>query len=561
MRDVSFSVLGGIGENGKNLYLLKIKSSYFVLDTGLKYPNVSTICGVDSIIPEYTFLENVKQKIKGIFITSALETHSGSLPYLIQHFKVPIYSSSFIIDILKINLEKQKYSNLSEVDFKIVNENSLIDFKDTKISFFGIASFLPETLGLSFEIEEGYIVYISKIHSLQSKDKKFQTNYLSLAKLNNKKKVLALMIGSQGAFNVNKQQKEEILEHSLSSYFASIENNVIISFLIPDLLKIQLVIDIAIEFNLKVALLGKKNEYIVDIALKKGYLKIPSNFLINLKSLKDYLKYKKIVVIIVGKRFESLYRLQRMCKQTDRLIRLNPKDKILLLSVEITGIDKIQNKTLDALARKGFIVDILVKDLFLAPHNYEENFKLILHLLQPKYILPLAGEHRHQYQIKKIAKNFNYLESSIFMLENGDNWVFNSNHLPYIQRNFFKKIGEFLIDGTPVLEGNSYIIKDRELLANDGVIIIACNISLRLKKILGNIEFISKGFLDKTKTYSIIDELKNIFYKLIQEFLINDKKTKWSDFNKNYLREELSKLIFKITKKKPIIIPALITID
>ncbi|MGI3135968.1 MAG: ribonuclease J [Candidatus Phytoplasma vitis] len=559
MQEIGFSVLGGIGENGKNLYLLRIDSSYFVLDSGLKYPNIS-MSGIDSIIPEYTALEKIKKKIKGVFVTSAFETHSGSLPYLIEYLEAPIYASDFVINILKSNLENHKNLDVSKLDFKTVNENSEIDFIDTKVSFFGVADFLPETLGLSFETSEGYLVYISEMHFLQSKNPKFQTNFLALSKLNSKK-VLALMIASQGAFHIAKQNKSEVLEYSLSSYFASIQNNIIISFLIPDLLKIQLIIDIAVEFNLKIALLGRKNEKIVDIAIQKGYLKIPSGFLVNLKGMQDYLKYKNLVVIIVGKRFEPLYRLQRMSKQTDRLMVLNPKDKILLLSIEITGIDKIQTKTLDSLARNGFVVDLLVKDLLTASYNYEENFKLILHLLKPKYLLPIAGEYRHQYQMKKIAKNFDFPENKIFMLENSDNWTCNFKNTPYINKNFFNKLGEFLIDGTPVLEGNDYIIKDRELLANDGVIIIACNLDLRFKKNVGNnIELIHKGFLDKMKITSLVSELKFFFSKLIEDFLTKNKQTKWSDF-KNYLKEELSKLIFKKTQKKPIIIPILITIN
>ncbi|WP_323847754.1 MAG: ribonuclease J [Phytoplasma sp.] len=559
MQDIGFAVLGGIGENGKNLYLLKIKSSYFILDTGLKYPNM-TMRGIDAIIPEYTSLENIKQKIKGIFITSAFETHSGSIPYLIQYFKVPIYASDFVIDILKANLENHINNvDVAQINFKKINENDEINLEDIKINVFRIAHFLPETLGLAFETSQGYIVYISEMHFLQSKNTNFQTNFLALSKLNSKK-VLALMIASQGTFNIEQQKKEETLEYSLSSYFGNIQNNILISFLIPDLLKIQLVIDIAVTFNLKIVLLGRKNEKIVDIAIQKGYLKIPSGFLVNLKGMKDYLKYKNLVVIIIGKRFEPLYRLQRMCKQTDRLMILHPQDKILLFSIEVTGIDKIQSKTIDALARNGFVIDLLVKDLLTASYNYEENFKLILHLLQPEYLLPIIGEYRHQYQMKKIAINFNFPENKIFMLENGDNWIYDFKNNPHIHKNFFKNLGEFLIDGTLVLEGNGYIIKDRELLANDGVIIIACNLNLRLKKIIGNIELISKGFLDKSKIISFISELKNIFAQLIEEFLLNNKQTKWSDF-KNYLREELSKFIFKQTQKRPIIIPALITID
>lgn len=560
MQEVNFSALGGLGENGKNFYLLKIKSSYFVLDAGLKYPN-SEIHGIDSIIPEYTRLDQIKHKIKGIFITCSLAMHSGALPYLVNYLKVPIYSSNFTIEVLKSVLQQHDNDiNIKEVIFNSIQENSCIEFEDTKVSFFGLAHFLPETFGVVFETTQGSIVYMGEMHFLQPKNKNFQTNFNDLVKLT-KNKVLALIAASQGSFSLNQQKKEDILKYYLSSYFASIENNVIISFLIPDLLKIQLVIDLAVEFNLKIAILGRKSEKIIDIALQRSYLKIPDGFLVNLTQPKDYLKYPNLVVIVVGKRFEPFYRLQRMCKRTDRLMALNPKDKILLLSIDITGIDKIQNRTLDILARSGFVVDILIKDLLTATYNYEENFKLMLHLLEPCFLLPAVGEYRHQNQIKKIAKDFNFPEENIFMLENGDNWIYDLKNKPIVRKNFFKNLGEILIDGTPVLEGNDYILKDRELLANDGIIFAVCNIDVKRKKILGNIELISKGFLEQNKIVSLLNQLKNLFLEISNDFLMNKKHLiKWSDF-KNHLREALPKFIFKETKKKPIIIPVLILIN
>ncbi|MDV3198083.1 MAG: ribonuclease J [Vigna little leaf phytoplasma] len=562
MQEINFSALGGLEENGKNFYLLKIKSSYFILDTGLKYPNMATIHGIDSVIPEYTRLDTIRDKIKGIFITSVLDTHAEALPYLIDYFKVPIYSSDFGIEVLKITLKKyNNMINLDKIDFKSIRVYPQVKIEDITISFFSLAHFLPETFGVFFDTLQNSIVYIGEMYFLQPKNKHFQTNFNHLVKLTHKRKVLALIAASQGAFTMNKQNQEEILEYNLSSYFASIENNIIISFLIPDLLKIQLVIDLAIEFNLKIAILGRKSEQIIEVALQKSYLKIPKGFLVNLKQPKDYLKYKNLIVIVVGKRFEPFYRLQRMCKCTDRLMALHPKDKILLLSIGIAGIDKIQTRTLDLLARNGFVVDILIKDLFTASYNYEENFKLLLHLLDPCFLLPVAGEYRHQHQIKKIAKNFNFPEENIFMLENGDNWIYDFKNKPIVRKHFFKNLSEILIDGTPVLEGNDYILKDRELLANDGIIIVACNIDLKNKKISGNIELISKGFLEQTKIIPILTQLKTLFLEISNDFLNKNKQfNKWNDF-KSSLRENLPKFIFKETKKKPIIIPVLILIN
>lgn len=204
-QEISFSALGGIGENGKNFYLLQIKSSYFILDVGLKYPDIFTH-GIDCIIPEYTRLESIKDQIKAIFITSAFDTHLGALIYLIKEFNFPIYASDFVIDVIKNNL-KQNNIETKNLKFYIVDENSKVNFSDTEICFFNIAHFLPETLGLAFSTEQGYIIYISEMHFLQSKNKNFQTNFSSLAKLG-EGKVLAFIPASQGSFSIIKQKKK-----------------------------------------------------------------------------------------------------------------------------------------------------------------------------------------------------------------------------------------------------------------------------------------------------------------------------------------------------------------
>ncbi|MDO8167906.1 ribonuclease J [Candidatus Phytoplasma melaleucae] len=557
MQEISFFALGGMGENGKNFYLLKIQSSYFVLDAGLKYPSL-IMNGIDAIIPYYSKLEFIKDKIKGIFITSSLDTHSGALSYVIEYLNVPVYAANFTIEVLKHYL-KQKNIDDNKVIFQVVHDQTQIKLDDIKIHFFSISHFLPGVFGIAFETVKGIILYMSAMNLLQSKNKSFQTNFKYLAELS-QKKVLALLPASQGVLNITTLKKEDILEYDLSSYFASIEKNIIISFLIPDLLKIQMVIDLAVEANLKIVILGRKSEKIIDIALQQKYLRIPDNFLVNLKKASDYLKYQNLVVIVVGKRFEPFYRLQRMCKQTDRLMRLNKLDKILLFSIDFAGIDKIQNKTIDMLARNGFMVDVLVKDLLQTfSYNYEDNFRLMLNLLNPTFIIPVMGEYRHQYQVKKIAQNFNYPVNKIFLLENGDIWSYDGKNKPLIKKKFFKNLGDILIDGTPVLDGNDFILKDRELLANDGIIIVVCNLDMRLRKIIGNIELISKGFLSKIKIDSLLMEIKDLFVEISKNFLNNNRQIKWSDF-KNNLREELSKFVFKETKKKPVIIPVLISV-
>lgn len=557
MNSIQFFALGGLSENGKNFYLLKIKKSFFIINSGLKYPN-DTMYGIDCIISDYYQLEKIKDQIKAIFITSALENYIGAFCYLIQYLKKPVYTSYFIMQVLKKYLKQKKFFD-QNLELNILKDNQKILFEDTEVSFFFITQFIPETLGLAFKTEKGFIVYSHEIHFLQQKDPFFLTDFNKLNEISNQK-VLAFLTSSQGAFIAALPEKNNNINYRLNSYFINPTRNIIIVFLIPDLLKIQLVIDLAVQKKLKIAILGRKSQIIIDVALQKKYLKIPDGKLVNLKKIDDHLKYKNLVVIVVGKRFEPFYRLQRMCKKTDRLIHLTEEDKVLLMSAEYSGMARIYSKTLDFLSRNNVFTDILITDLISYSHNFHENLQLMLNLLKPKYLIPIDGEYRHQHQVKKISNQSGYLDKTIFLLENRDVWNYDFKNQPYVQKKFFGNLSEILIDGTPVSDGNDFIMRDRELLAVDGVIILVANINLKNKQILGKVELVSKGFIVSLEMNNVIfSNLKNIFTNKIENLLKQDN-LQWLMFKKK-LREDLVKLIFKETKKKPIIIPVFIMVD
>ncbi|MFP7699575.1 MAG: ribonuclease J [Candidatus Phytoplasma pyri] len=556
MKEIQFFALGGLNENGKNFYLLKIKKSYFIIDAGLKYPN-ENMYGIDCIIADYNQLENIKDQIKGIFLTSASETYIGGFFYLIKYLKKPVYTSYFIMQVLKKYLKKHNII-YQDLELNILKDDQVVTFSDTKVSFFFITQYLPETLGLAFETEKGFIVYSNEVQFLQQKDKSFFTDYFKLTSIA-KQKVLAFFMTSQGAFISGEKEKLQNIHYCLNNHFINLKRNIIIALLIPDLLKIQLIVDIAIKRNLKIAILGRKSQIIMDVALQKKYLKIPDSHFVNLKKIEDHLNYKNLVVIVVGKQFEPFYRLQRMCKKTDRLVHLTSEDKVILMSIETAGSARIYSKTLDFLSRCNVSIDILIKDLLTYSYNFSENLKFMLNLLKPKYLIPISGEYRHQYQVKKISNELDYLDKNIFLLENGDIFYYDFKKEPYIQKKAFKKLGEILIDGTPVEDGNDFIMKDREFLAMDGVIMFIANINIKHKKILGKTELVSKGFITSTEVNNIFfAKLKQNFENKI-EFFLKQNNLKWLVFKKN-LREELVKFIFKEIRKKPIVIPILITI-
>ncbi|MBS2126254.1 ribonuclease J ['Fragaria x ananassa' phyllody phytoplasma] len=558
MNDIKFFALGGLGEDGKNFYLLQINKSYFIIDAGLKYPNIS-LYGIDSMISDYYKLEDIKDQIKGVFLSSSLESHLGALPYLIQDFNLPIYASYFTMQVVKTYFQSHKvhYKNLN---LNVVKSEDIIHFDDVAVSFFATSQLVPETLGISFQTERGAIVYTGDLKFLEFKNKFFQTNFTSLSHIA-QQKVLTFLPSSQGAFNNSHNNEDDNFEYKLNNYFINYalkpQGIIVIASLALDLLKIQIAIDLACKLNFKISFLGLKNEKIIDVALKKNFLKVPSFNLVELNNFEDQRKHKQLVVFVFGKHFATLQRLQQMSKQNDRVIHLTNQDLVLLMSKEMAGIAKMQSQTLDILSRNHIKAYVLVKDLSICQNNYEKNLKIMLNLLKPKYIIPVIGEYRHQYQVKKIAQKIGFKPYNIFLLENGSIWNCCDTQEPFVEHNHMT-LGEILIDGTPVVEGQDFIMKDRELLAADGVVIVVANVNARYKKIVGEPQLVSKGFLAVAETNHIFPKLKEIFNEKSIIFL-KKKYLKWNDFKKN-IRESLGKFLFKETKKRPIVIPIFISV-
>ncbi|AGL89938.1 ribonuclease J [Candidatus Phytoplasma australiense] len=558
MIDIKFFALGGLGENGKNFYLLQINESCFIIDAGLKYPSVS-LYGIDAMIADYHKLESMKDKIKGVFLTSAFETNLGAVPYFIKEYNLPIYTSYFTMEVLKNYFASHKI-NYQNLNLNVIKTNEILRFKDVEISFFATSQLIPETLGISFQTSLGAIVYTGELKSLESQNQFFQTNLTQLTK-STQQKVLAFLPASQRAFNYSYDESQNNFDHKISNYFINYslkpKGIIVVASLAPDLFKIQKAITLACKLNFKVAILGNENETIIDVALKKEFLKIPDANFVKLNTFEEHTKHNQLVVFLFGKHFATLQRLQQMANKTDPKIHLNSQDLILLMSQDMAGIAKMQSQTLDTLSRHNIKSHLLIKDLSLSESNYEQNLKIMLNFLKPRYIIPVMGEYRHQYQVKKIAQKNGFKSNQIFLLENGSIWRASSDKEPFVENKVFS-LNEILIDGTPVADGKEFIMKDREFLAADGVVILVVNVNAKYKKIVGEPKIVSKGFLEQTETNNIFAKLKDVFDEQSAVFLTN-KYLKWNDFKK-HIRESISKFLFKETKKRPIIIPIFISV-
>lgn len=556
MSQIKIYALGGLGENGKNMYCVDVDNQLFVLDAGIKYPT-SELFGVDEIVPDYKMLIEKKHQIKGFFMTHGHEDHIGALSHILGDINVPVYATNFTMELIKDNLKEEGF-DLSKLKLNVIDQNSIIKFNNVKVTFFTTTHSIPESVGIAILTQEGSIIYTSDFTFDQSADPRYQTDFRKINELS-EKKVLCLLTESLGSGLVLNGSINKALEHELNTAMANAEGRTIVSLFSSDLQKIQKVIDITLKQNKKIAIIGRRAQRIVDIAIQTHYLNIPKEALINLRYIDDKNQNddKDIVALVTGNRHEPFYMLQRMCKKVDRLIHINERDTVIVVASPIPGTEKMAARTLDTLYRTEANIHVVDKKLLSTSHATSDEIKMMMNMLKPKYIMPVIGEYRMQYAVMKLAFEMGYTQDDVFMMDNGDLLEFNDGK-PVLQRKKIKA-GDILIDGSAIGDINDIVIHDRELLSEDGVLLLIANINPRSKRILGDIEIVTKGFVYVKESEELLNGVKEVFLKASEKHL-KGKYINWNDL-KSSIREGVNKYLYKETRRSPITIPVIIATE
>ena len=553
MARIKIFALGGLGENGKNMYCIDVDQSLFVLDAGLKYPSLE-LFGVDSIIPDVTFLEKNKHRIKGLFLSHGHEDHIGAVPKLLKTVKLPIYGSYFTLAILKDTLKDQDM-DVEEYDFHTVSSKKTLDFNGVKVDFFNLTHSIPESLGIAITTKDGVVVYAPDYNFDQNIHKAYKTDFEKLSSIAGKP-VLALLTESLGSERVGYTHSTANLDYAINQAFYTAKSRVIVTAFSTDLVRIQKIIDVALKYERKIVIIGRKTQRTVDIAVNLGYLKIPKETLQNLRFIDDKNKnlLEDAVVLVTGDRHEPFYMLQRMVKKQDRLIHTNENDTIILMTPPVPGTEKIASRTVDMLYRNDLNIVKISKSILPPSHASSEDIKLMTNILNPAYIYPVIGEYRHQYALKQLALELGYNKSNIISLDNGQVAEFNNKTIV----NLTEKVpfGEILVDGILDDDVSDVVLRDRELLAQDGVLLIIANIDARKKQVLGSPEVVSRGFVYMKENEELIAGVADIF-ELVSKTELANKYINWRTYIKN-VRDKISKYLYKETKRSPIIIPVLV---
>ena len=556
MSKIRFFALGGLGENGKNMYVIEVDQSYYILDAGIKYPSAE-LYGVDEIIPDYRVLIRVKDKIRGIFLSHAHEDHIAALPHLLKDLNVPVYATNFTMQIVEDMLKDEGY-DLSKLTLHKISQNSIIKFGNVRVTFFNTTHSIPESVGIAVHTVDGVIVYTSDFTFDQSSDVKYQTDFRKINELS-EKNVLALLTESLGSTLELNGGVNMNLNHRLNSIYANAEGRIIVTLFSSDLRKIQRIIDISLAHKKKIAIIGRRAQRIVDIAIHNGYLNIPEESLTNLRYIDEKNKNdgKDIVALVTGNRHEPFFMLQRMCKKADRLIHVTEEDTVILMTPPVPGTEKMAARTLDVLFRSDAQVKVIDKRLLTSAHATSEEIKMMMNLLKPKYIIPTIGEYRHQYGVKRLATEIGYKPENVFLLDNGDVLTFDEGDV-YVAKSDIN-VGEILIDGTAVGDVNDFVMKDRELLAEDGALLLVAHVSPKTKSILGEVTIVTKGFVYVQESEELLSKVKETFMEVSKKHL-EGKYINWNDYKRD-VRNEVNRYIYQETKRSPITIPVIISTE
>ena len=554
MELVRFFALGGLGENGKNMYCVEVGKDLYILDAGLKYPN-SHMYGVDEIIPDYRMLIKAQKRIRGIFLSHAHEDHIGALSYMVGSLDVPIYGTEFTLDVLSENFEDHGIDP-DVINLVEITEDDVFEFESSKISFFNTAHSIPGSLGMAIHTSKGVIVYTSDYTLTQSVSTMFQTNFGKLGDLA-KEGVLLLLNEAVGSSTLYNSSNALQLDHTLNAIFSSYSPRILVTLFTTDFKQFQKIIDVSIANKKKIAIIGDKARKIIELARRQKSLRLPKEFVVEPTKEELNREGNNLVILITGTRFEPFDVLQKIVDGKDDALRITDHDKIVLMTTPIPGTEKMYAKTLDSLYRTDADVSAIPQRLLSSSHATEEEIKIMINILNPKYLVPVIGEYRHQFGFKNIVKEIRFKEKNLFLMDNGDTLTIDEKEA-FLSKGDINT-GEISIDGTPLNDDKDVVVRDREIMADDGTLIIVAHVNPQEKKVVGEPIVITRGFVYMKESGEMIEKIKETFYEVSARHL-DGKYINWNEYKRD-VKDEITKFTYQYNRRSPITIPVIVSIE
>lgn len=553
MSEIKISALGGVRENGKNMYIVEVGDEIFILDCGLKYPE-NELLGIDTVIPDFEYLRQNSEKIVGVFLTHGHVDAIGALPYFVSEFNVPVFGSELTIALAKITCENDSISKKFK-DFHVINAETEIDFESATVSFFSTTHSVPESLGIVVKTKQGNIVYTGDFKFDQTASAGYQTYFGRLAEIG-KEGVLALLSDSANAENPAEPVDEHVIADLINETMEYHQGRVIVACVASNLLRVQQVFDAAAASDRKVTLTGFDAEKVVNTALKMKKLHLPKKGMLVKPAEMDKVSPEKLVILETGRAGEPLKSLYRMATGKYKGINLAEGDLAFITTTPSHAMDTKVAKTRDMIYRAGAEVKAISDEYNSSGHASKRDLQLLINLLHPQYLVPIQGEYRLMSAHAESAEQVGIKPQNIFLLKNGDVLEYAKNKM-IIGSSI--DAGNTMIDGSGIGDIGNIVLRDRKVLSDDGIFIAVVTIDRKKHKIIDAPKITSRGFVFVKASRDLMTESASIVTKVVQDNLDN-KEFDWSHLKQD-IRENLNHYLYEQTHRHPVILPIIMEVN
>ncbi|SMF69083.1 ribonuclease J [Paenibacillus barengoltzii] len=545
--------LGGVAEIGKNMYVVQYANDIVVIDSGLKFPEEDML-GIDIVIPDITYLTENRDKVRGIVLTHGHEDHIGGLPYVLKNLNVPVYGTKLTLGLVENKLKEAGL--LGETKRVLINADSVIELGTTmKASFFRTNHSIPDSVGVCIETPEGNVVHTG--------DFKFDhtpvnDQYADLHRMGEigKNGVLALLSDSTNAERAGFTPSEKNVGIVLSDIFHKAKQRVVVATFASNVHRIQQVIDAAHATNRKLTIIGRSMVNVVTIAEELGYLNVPDGIIIEPEEV-NKMAADRVVILCTGSQGEPMSALTRMARSTHRKVDILPGDTVIIAATPVPGNEKYVGRTIDELFRLGaeVIYSGSNSGVHVSGHGSQEELKLMLNLMRPKYFIPIHGEYRMLRKHALLGESVGIDPDNIFLIDIGDTIE--------IQNGVARKAGKVpagnvLIDGLGVGDVGNIVLRDRKLLSQDGILVVVVTLSKQDGTIVSGPDIISRGFVYVRESEGLLEEANRIVSSTLEK-LMSENVNEWASLKTN-VKDALGRFLYEQTRRRPMILPIIMEV-
>lgn len=547
MSKIKIIPLGGVREEGKNIYVVEINNSIFVLDCGLVYPE-DELLGIDAVIPDFSYLEENADRIVGIFLTHGHADAMGALPYLLGTIDAPVFGTELTIELASISAKAQGLEDRLENFFKI-DEDTEIEFDDATISFFRTTHTIPDSVGIVVSTEDGSIVYTGDFKFDASASPLYKTTFGRLTDIG-ESGVLALLSDSAEAESTVENVSDRVVAEDITETFRNAEGRVIVACIGSNIARIQQVLDAAYQSKRTIFMPGSNMYEIVDVAIKLDKIEIPSVKVFGQISDLDKTPDNKVVILETGGTGEPIKTLQLMAQDRHPEVNIKEGDLVYLATTPSITMETVLAKTQDMIYRAGASVKAVTDNFKTSGHGGPNDLKMMINYMDPQYLVPINGEFRMLSAHAKLANQLGIDDNRIFIPALGDVIEFSKGKASMTGQ---VPAGNVLVDGIGVGDIGNVVLRDRRILSEDGIFVVVATISRRLKRILVGPQITSRGFVYMKTSTDLIEACSDMTLDVLEEHIVREDFD-WSEL-KGDLRERLGKFLFKETKRRPVILP------